>query len=210
MPDDAAPRTIRDESVLRDIVGEPLPWLREKEMPKLDKHCRHFISLSPIAFIGSTGADGKGDVTPRGDPPGFIRVLDDKTIAIPERPGNKRADTLRNILANPNVGVIFLVPGINEVLRINGRASVVEDPALLATMEVQGKTPKLAIRIDIDDVFFHCAKALTRAKLWDPASKVERKSFPTMGQIQHDQKRSDVPVAEIDASYNASVKNTLY
>lgn len=209
MPDDAVPSIVNDAQTLRTILGEPTATVRNKEMPRLDAHCRRFISLSPILFIGSAGADGKGDVTPRGDPPGFVAVLDDRTLLIPERLGNKRGDTLNNVLAHPNVGLIFLIPGVDETLRVNGRASVVDDSALLAPLAQNGKTPKLAIRIDITDVFIHCGRALKRAKLWDPASVIDRKSFPSMAQMTHDQRRRDASVAELEAFF-AEFYATLY
>jgi PPOX class probable FMN-dependent enzyme len=201
MPDDAAPSTVTDAVMLRTILGEPTAAVRNKEMARLDAHCRRFIALSPILFIGSGGADGKGDVTPRGDPPGFVTVLDDRTLLIPERLGNKRGDTLNNVLANPNVGLIFLIPGVDETLRVNGRASIVDDPALLAPMTLNGKTPKLAIRIDVTDAFIHCGRALKRARLWDPKSVIDRKSFPSMAQMAHDQRRRDASVAELEAFF---------
>jgi len=210
MPDDAAMHRVQDQSSLRAILGEPAPGLREKEMPVLDAHCRRFIALAPMLFIGSTGPDGKGDVTPRGDPPGFVTVLDDRTLLIPERQGNKRADTMTNVLHNANVGMIFLIPGVDETLRVNGRASIVDDPVLLAPMAVNGKVPKLAIRIDIADVFIHCGKALKRARLWEPASRIDRKSFPSMAQLAHDQRRRDTPVEELEAFFDDFYKNTLY
>jgi PPOX class probable FMN-dependent enzyme len=170
-------------------------------MPRLDAHCRKFIEMSPLLFIGSTGADGKGDVTPRGDPPGFVTVVDDRTLLIPERLGNKRGDTLNNVLANPNVGMIFMIPGVDETLRVNGRATIVDDPATLAPMAVNGRTPRLAVRIDITDAFIHCGRALKRARLWDPNTAVDRESFPSMAQMAHDQRRQDTPVAQLEAFF---------
>jgi len=209
MPDDAAPSTVTDAQALRAILGEPPAAVRNKEMPRLDAHCRRFIALSPMLFIGSAAADGKGDVTPRGDPPGFVAVVDDRTLLIPERLGNKRGDTLNNVLGNPNVGLIFLIPGVDETLRVNGRASVVDDPALLAPLAQNGKTPKLAIRIDITDAFIHCGRALKRARLWDPASVIDRAAFPSMAQMAHDQRRRDTSVAELEAFF-ADFYATLY
>jgi PPOX class probable FMN-dependent enzyme len=209
MPDDAVARAIRDKAVLREVMGEPAPAVREKEMPRLDAHCRRFIEMSPILFISSTGADGKGDVTPRGDPPGFVKVLDDRALLIPERLGNKRADTMMNVLTNPNVGIVFLIPGVDETLRVNGRATVIEDAALLAPLAVNGRAPRLGLRIDIDDVFIHCGRALKRARLWDPASRIERKSFPSMAQMTHDQRRRDATVAELETFFDDFYK-TLY
>jgi PPOX class probable FMN-dependent enzyme len=201
MPDDVAPSMVNDKAALRAILGEPTETVRHKEMPKLDTHCRRFIELSPILFIGSSGEDGKGDVTPRGDPPGFVHILDDRTLLIPERLGNKRGDTLNNVLIHPNVGMIFMIPGVDETLRVNGRASIVDDPTLLAPMVLNGKTPKLAIRIDITDAFIHCGRALKRARIWDPKSAIDRKSFASMAQMAHDQRRRDTPVAELEAFF---------
>jgi PPOX class probable FMN-dependent enzyme len=210
MPDDLAPSTVSDAEALRAILGEPSPTVRHKEMPRLDPICRRFIELSPIVFIGSSGGpDGKGDLTPRGDPPGFVKVLDDRTLLIPERVGNRRGDTLNNILTNPNVGMLFMVPGVDETLRVNGRASIVDDPALLAPLSLNGKTPKLAIRIDIIEAYIHCGRALKRARLWDPASVIDRKSFPSMAEMAHAQRRRDTPVAELEA-YFAEFYATLY
>ena len=134
---------IADPAGLRTVVGEPNPGSVNKEMPRLDELCRQFLSMSTILFISSVGADGKADVSPRGDVPGFIRIIDERTIAIPDRPGNRRADTMSNILANPggSVGLIFLVPGVEEVMRASGRASVSSDPTLLDQMAVNGKVP---------------------------------------------------------------------
>jgi hypothetical protein len=209
MPDDFAPATIRDPASLRAVLGEPTATVRNKEMPLLDAHCRRFIELSPMVFIGSAGADGKGDVTPRGDPPGFVTILDDRTLLIPERVGNRRGDTLNNVLAHPNVGMIFMIPGVDETLRVNGRASIVDDPALLAPMALNGKTPKLALRIDITDAFIHCGRALKRARLWDPKSAIDRTSFASMAQMAHDQRRRDTSVAELE-SFFAEFYATLY
>lgn len=199
-------------SDLRNRVGSALEVAANKEMPRLDAHCRHFISLSPILFISTTGADGRADVSPRGDPPGFIKILDDRTILLPDRPGNRRVDTMSNILGNPgsSVGLIFLVPGVDEVLRASGRASVTSDPALLQTMAVDGKVPKLAVKIVLDEVFFHCGKALKRARIWDPAMKIDRKSFPSMGQLIHDQRKPDRPVEVLDAFVENNYRTELY
>lgn len=199
-------------SDLRDRVGPALEVAANKEMPRLDAHCRHFMSLAPILFISTTGADGRADVSPRGDPPGFVKILDDRTILLPDRPGNRRVDTMSNILGNPgsSVGLIFLVPGVDEVLRASGRASVSSDQALLQIMAVDGKVPKLAVKIVLDEVFFHCGKALKRARIWDPSMKIDRKSFPSMGQLIHDQRKPDRPVEALDAFVENNYRTELY
>ncbi len=210
MDDQGTPPPLSDAAALRQRMGEPVAHVATKEMPCLDEHCRHFISLSPFLCLGTMDADGKADVSPRGDPPGFVTVLDDHTILIPDRPGNRRADSMQNILANPSVGLLFLVPGVEETLRLNGRAAIVEDPALLAGMAVRGKAPKLAIRVEIDEVFFHCAKALMRSRLWDPDSRIERGNFPRYGEIIRDQRKPDEDAEEIEADLQERYKTELY
>lgn len=212
MTDDAGLSSIEAYDDLRDAVGEPTASIAEKEMPMLDKHARHFLSLSPILFISTAGVDGRADISPRGDPAGFVKVIDDRTILIPERPGNRRADTMSNIVENPghSVALIFLLPGVEETLRASGRARVVDDPAALADMAVRGKVPQLGILVEIDEVFFHCAKALKRARLWDPETHIERHAFPTLAQITKDQREADTPLEEIEARIRESYETRLY
>ena len=203
---------VTDQPMLRTFIGDPLPLAVNKEMPHLDESSRRFLSMSTILFISSVGTDGKADVSPRGDPPGFIKILDERTIAIPDRPGNRRVDTMSNILSNPgsSVGLIFLVPGVDEVMRASGRASVSSDPTLLTEMAVNGKAPKLAVVIALDEVFFHCGKALKRARLWDPAMRIDRKAFPSMAELIHEQRRSDQPLEKIETFVANNYKNELY
>ena len=210
MPDDAIAKTVSDTAQLARIIGEPKPEIATKEMQALDVHCRHFISLCPFLCISTADAAGNQDVSPRGDPPGFVRVLDDRTILIPDRKGNRRVDTMRNILENPNVGLLLMLPGVEEVVRINGKATLTEDPALLAGSAVNGSTPVLGIIVRIDDVFFHCAKAVIRSKLWDPETPIQRTDFPTFGQIVRDQRLPDGDPAEIDASLQSDYRTRLY
>ena len=197
---------------LREAVGAPTASIAGKEMPVLDRHARHFLSLSPILFISTVGADGKADISPRGDPAGFVKVIDDRTILIPERPGNRRADTMSNIVANPghSVALIFLLPGVEETLRASGRARVVDDPAALRDMAVRGRAPGLGILVEIDEVFFHCAKALKRARLWDPDTRIERRDFPTLARITKDQREADTPLEEIEERIRESYETRLY
>jgi len=201
---------ISDRTALRDVVGEPMPLAATKEMDRLDKHCRHFISLSPFLCLSSMSADGKADVTPRGDPPGFVKVLDDRTVLIPDRRGNRRIDTMLNILEQPSVAAIFFLPGVEETLRLNGRASIVRDADLLADMAVQSKVPELAIRIEIDTVFFHCAKALKRSRLWDPETQIDRKDFPRYGQIVKDQRDPGGTADEIEGVIQTNYRDEIY
>ena len=205
--------TICDEPALRAFLGDPIPITVNKELREFDEPCRKFLSMTTILFISTMGKDGKADVSPRGDPPGFIKVLDGRTFAIPDRPGNRRADTMSNILNNPDasVGLIFLVPGIEETLRASGHARVSDDPKLLMLpeMAVNGKAPNLAVVVTIDEAFFHCAKALKRARLWDSSMCVDRKSFPSMAtlmQARHPEENLEIVEGLVADNY----KNELY
>ena len=198
-----------DARKLRKHYGAPSDLVQRKALPKLDAHCRRFIEASPFLVIGSAAADGQGDVSPRGDAPGFVRILDDNTLLIPERPGNKRIDTLSNIAENPEVALIFFVPGMNETLRVNGRARVTLDQALLSPSAVQNKLPLSGILVEVKEAFLHCAKALIRSKLWDPATQIDRKSFPTLGRMVADQ-IAGVDAEEADARIEESYKERLY
>src|SRR5207248_6499030 len=159
---------VTDEKDLRALLGTPSEVALKKQIAALDGHCRALIAHAPFMLLATAGADGRCDVSPKGDPPGFARVLDDTHLVIPDRPGNKRLDGMRNILENPHVGLIFLVPARGETLRVNGRAAITRDPELLARMEVGGKRPLLAIGVEVEEVFLHCAKAFKRSRLWEP------------------------------------------
>ena len=178
---------IPDYSALRAHMGQISTLAERKVLPRLDHHCRDFIALSPFLVLATTDGQGNVDASPRGDPPGFVQVLDDSTLLLPDRPGNNRVDSFGNIIAASGVGLIFFVPGIDETLRVNGAARLLTESAMLAPLEVHGKVPKTGLVITIHEVFFHCAKALRRAKLWDPAALVERSSFPSLGRIIADQ-----------------------
>ena len=181
---DQEPRTeIGSESELRDNFGEPMDIALLKQLGKLDDHCKEFISRARFLCIGTSAEDGKADVSPRGDPPGFVQVLDDNTIFIPDRPGNNRLDTMSNIVANPNVGLIFLIPGFEDALRVNGKATIVKDPEILERCAVNRKVPAMGIMVDVNEAFLHCAKAVRRSKLWDSESQQERKEMPTLAQM---------------------------
>ena len=159
---------IRTEDELRAVMGIPSALVTRKELDQLDSHAREFIGRSPFLIIGTTGSDGRIDMSPKGDPPGFVKVLDDKTLAIPERLGNRRADTFSNLVVNPQVGLIFLIPGKQETLRVSGRALIVRDVPLRQSMEVSGKVPEFAIVVEVTQMFFHCAKCMIRSNLWKP------------------------------------------
>ena len=174
---------IRDEPELRALLGEPAAVVRAKVADRLNDLTRRFVDLSPFVLLATSAPDGTCDVSPRGDPPGFVRVLDERTLLLPDRPGNKLADSLRNVLRNPHVGLLFLVPGVGDTLRVNGRATLVTDEDLLAPCAVQGKVPTLGLRIEVDEVFTHCSKAFLRARLWDPETFVDRSELPSSGEV---------------------------
>jgi PPOX class probable FMN-dependent enzyme len=179
--------SIGSKTELRAKYGEPSERAVRKQLARLDGHCRHVIALSPFLVIATSGGDGLSDASPRGDAPGFVAVLDDVTILIPDRPGNNRTDTLRNIIDRPGVGLIFFVPGVNETLRINGHARISTEAALLAPLAVGGKAPRSGLVVAIEEVYMHCAKALIRSKLWDGAYAVPKGSFPSISRMVGDQ-----------------------
>jgi PPOX class probable FMN-dependent enzyme len=194
---------------LREIYEAPAGRAVEKEIAYLHKHHKRFIELSPFLAISSMGADGNGDVSPRGEKPGFVHVIDDNTLAIPDRPGNNRLDTLTNIVTNPNVGLLFLLPGVNEILRVNGTAELRDDADLMARFVVNGKPPRLVIVVNVRQSYLHCAKALMRSALWDERAKVPRSAMPSMGEMLRDQIGAHIPVESEEAAV-ARYKTQLY
>ena len=211
MMDDTGPLGgIDTEDALRGLYKAPSEVARKKVLARLDKHCRQFISLSPFLCIATAGADGSADVSPRGDAPGFVAVPDDGTVVIPDRPGNNRLDTLANIVENPHVGLIFLIPGFNDILRINGRAWVVDDAAVLEEFAVGGKLPKTAIVVTVDEAYLHCPKAVIRSKLWSDEAKTPRDAMPTAGQIYKDQIALSKSAEELEEGFIAGRRDSLY
>jgi len=175
--------TIANEAALRDMIGLPTDVVHSKISDSVNELTRQFIERSPFMLLATSSSDGTCDVSPRGDPAGFVHILDERTLLVPERPGNNLADSLRNILANPNVGLLFLIPGVGDTLRVNGRATLTTDGALLEALEVEGKTPKLALLIEVDEVFTHCSKAFIRSDLWNSDRHIERDELPSQGAI---------------------------
>jgi PPOX class probable FMN-dependent enzyme len=187
-------------SEVRKTYPRPEGAAVQKRWRKLDRFMRAFIERSPFLCLGTANAAGKADVSPRGDPPGFVQILDDETLLIPDRPGNNHLDSIENIIANPNVGLIFFVPGSEETLRVNGRGRVVDDPSLLAATELHGKAPKAGIEVSIGEVFLHCPKALKRSRLWDPSQHADRASFPYLGRLILEQTSEFATPREIGAA----------
>jgi PPOX class probable FMN-dependent enzyme len=159
----------------------------KKELRELDKHCLRFVALSPFVVLASGSAGNRFDASPRGGEPGFVKAADSRTLLIPDAPGNNRLDTLENILATGRIGLLFLIPGVDETLRVNGRARLLDEASVLQIFPSERRVPKLAIEVKVEDVYLHCAKALMRSKLWDPQTRVERSVLPSMGQMLADQ-----------------------
>lgn len=170
-------------------MGPPHERAVRKQLAALDRHCRAFLARSPMLFLGTSGADGQCDVSPKGDGPGFVLVLDDATLVIPDRPGNRRLDSLDNILANPHVGLLFVIPGMDETLRVNGTAQIIQDEDLLSQMAVGGRCPQLGILVHVKECYLHCARSFLRAKLWDPSCHMPRSEMPTLSRMIEDQTR---------------------
>ncbi|MET7465483.1 pyridoxamine 5'-phosphate oxidase family protein [Nonomuraea sp. NPDC005501] len=200
---------IDSESELRELLGDVMPRAATKERARLHERDRQWLAASPFCLIATSGADGSCDVSPKGDPAGFVRVLDDTTIAIPDRPGNRRADGFRNILTNPNVGLIFMIPGRNETLRINGRARLVREAPFLDEMVVTNHRPQLALVVEIDQIFFHCAKAFLRSSLWKPdAWKPD--ALPSHARLVKEVQVVEESVEQLEQYYGESYAKRLY
>jgi PPOX class probable FMN-dependent enzyme len=193
---------------LRAIVGEPNEYVANKVKDRLTPMHRDWLAHSPLGFLATTDAQGRVDVSPKGDPPGFVHVIDDTTIAIPERPGNKRVDGYLNVLQRPYVGTLFLIPGRGDTLRINGAARVLADADYFDELAVNGKRPILALEIDIEEVFFHCAKAFLRSDTWDP-STWNPTAVPSVAKLAKALLKTDVDQAELDEYYSEENYRTM-
>lgn len=182
----------------------------KKELSSLDHHCKGFIARSPFVLIGSSDADGNADVTPKGDLPGFVAILDDRTLAIPDRPGNNRLDTLENLVVNPAIGLLFLIPGMNETLRVNGKARVTVDEGLRTRLAVEGKLPLGVIVVSVASAYMHCAKAFMRSNLWKPDTWPDRAGLPTLGEILRDQVAYAATAEEADRKLDEAYRNSMW
>ena len=202
---------VTDLAELRALVGEPSELARKKQIDHLDVHCREYIKHAPFLLLGTSDAAGHCDVSPKGDAPGFVHVLDEQHLVIPDRPGNKRFDGIRNILENPHVGIIFMVPRYEETLRVNGRATITRDPEILARMEVQGKRPLVAIGVEVEEVFMHCAKAFRRSSLWQPEKWPDISDMkPAACMLFDHAKPTDQTVEDLARMLDLGYQKTLY
>jgi uncharacterized protein len=193
-----AVRTIGDETELREILGSPTELVLSKIADRLNDLTRQFIERSPFVCVATATPDGGLDVSPRGDPPGFVRILDERTLLLPDRPGNRIGDTLRNLLADPRIAMLFLIPGVGDTFRVNGRAVIVDDPELLAPSAVNGKLPGLGILVAIEEAYTQCPKALIRSELWNPERHIDRSELPSSGSILRSLTEPDFDAAEYD------------
>ncbi|RFB15269.1 pyridoxamine 5'-phosphate oxidase family protein [Bacillus sp. HNG] len=175
--------SVETEEELRTIIGFPSELVENKGITYIDHHCKEFISKSPFVVLSTSDKFGFCDVSPRGDQPGSVLVLNEKQLIIPERPGNKRIDSLRNILSNPKIGLLFLIPGLGETLRMNGNATIINDEELLEKMAVKDKRPLLGIGVEVEECFIHCAKAFKRSGLWNPNTWADKATLPSASKI---------------------------
>lgn len=191
--------TIETEAALREILGEPTALVRAKVSDRLNALTRQFIERAPFVCLATADAQGSCDVSPRGDPRGFVRILDDRTLLVPERPGNRLADTLRNIVHNRSIGLLFVIPGVSDTFRVHGRATLTTDAALLAPCAVEGKAPRLGILVDIESAYTQCSKAFLRSHFWDPTRFIDRAELPTNGEIHQALQGEGFDAAAYDA-----------
>lgn len=199
-----------DDAALRAVIPPPR-ISADKVLDHLDEHCRRFIRHATLVLVASWSAGGRADVSPKGDPAGFIEVIDDRTLAIPDRPGNGRIDTFLNVVEEPSVGLLLLVPGVLETCRISGRAAVTQDPEMLDRMTMRGRRPKLALVVEVEEAMVHCGKALRRAGAWDVDRQVRAESFPTMGQMLHDHARpNSLSREQLSAIADDDLRNNMY
>jgi uncharacterized protein len=201
---------ITTEEELREILGHPSEIVTRKTINYIDGNCRSFIENSPFLTIATSDLNGNFDVSPKGDPSGFVKILNDKTLAIPDRPGNHKADTFTNILQNPNVGLIFLIPGVKETLRVNGKAKIVTDKSVLELLVCDGKVPSLAIIVEVKEAFMHCAKCMIRSKLWLKTDDTQTHTIPSLAKVLVEHGRLDISVEELDGMIKNDEKTNLY
>ncbi len=203
-----ADHKITTDAQLDELYGKPMPMALTKELTYISNHYRAFVDAAPFVVVATIGKEGM-DCSPRGDPAGFVRVIDERTVMIPDRRGNGRIDTLRNIVADGRISLLFLIPGIGETLRINGRAELTNDPEICESFTMQGKAPKSVIVVHTEAVYFQCPKALVRSKLWDGSTQIERSELPSTGEIIQ-ALQEDFDGAAYDKAYPQRIKDTIY
>ncbi len=201
---------ITDSAQFRELMGEPPPACVAKAMSIMDRHCRAFIARSPFVLIASANARGQMDISPKGDAPGFVGVLDDKTLAVPDRPGNRRADTFSNVLENPRVSLIFFIPGKSETLRVSGSARIVRDAELRESMAARGKTPDFVLAVEVEEAFFHCSKCIVRSSLWTPEAWPALDGLPSLAQTMVDAAALPMPVEALEEIIKQDESERLY
>ena len=201
---------ITTEEQLREILGYPSQMAANKAVDTLDEHCRAFIASSPFMLIASSDAAGNMDISPKGDPAGFVKVLDEKTLAIPDRPGNRRGDTFRNILQNPNVGLFFFIPGKQETFRVSGKAMIVRDQWLREQMPMRSKTPDFAIVVTIEEAFMHCAKCVIRSGIWQQEQWPELSGLSSLAQVMVDHTKLPDSVEKLQTLIDDGYRDRLY
>lgn len=190
---------VRSVAALRGYLAEPSPIASVKVLDRFDQHCREFIGLSTLVMLATADGMGRCDSSPRGGPPGFVRIFDDRRLVIPELPGNRIADSLRNLVENPHIGLMFVIPGLGETLRLNGRAWIVQAKDVLATAAVNGKAPALGIGVEAEEIYLHCAKALKRSAVWNSAEWPDRSSLASAAQIFRDHAKGRYGDGSVDA-----------
>ena len=204
-------QVVGNVEALRELYPEPHGLTMKKEVSSLDEHCRAFVGLSPLVLVGTAAADGRCDVSPRGGPPGFVTVLDEQRLAIPDLPGNRRIDSLRNIVENPRVGLLFVIPGLEETLRVEGRAWVVQDEDVLARCEVAGRRRAVAIGVEVEAAFVHCAKAFRRGAVWQPEAWPDRSGMASIACALRDHMGApEVAVEDVQKALDHSYATTLW
>lgn len=203
-------QVITSREALREVVKEPMRAVAEKAIDHIDAESRRFLEASPFFLLATMADDGSCDVSPRGDPAGSVLVLDDRTLAFGDRKGNRRLDSLENILQRPQVGMLFMIPGIGDTMRVNGTATIVQGADYLPRMAVRDSAPVLSIEVTVDELYLHCTKAFLRSALWDTSTWPERKDVPTAGQIARSQHGVKVPARMIDAALRMEAKRNQY
>ena len=203
--------SLKSKMQLRTLYKNPDEMSVKKSLSKLDKHLKHFINLSPFLVLSTVRDDGFCDASPRGDAPGFVRILDNNNLFLPDRPGNNRLDSLTNIIKNPGIGLLFMIPGLDMTLRVNGKAHIVTDVALLELSMVNKRIPKSGLKIEINECYIHCGKAIRRSKIWSNEMQIKKGTFPSIGKIIKDQLAPPgMTVEDLDNFAEEAYKNTLY